>query len=880
MASRPPAKGQRRPLGTLMNKKASEPTIPSVPSIPTFFPAKKSPAVGNRATAKTPTNPALASVERAQNTGIETSHKKDDLWGAFRTLDGDYQKFRSRTSTLKTAVVRSSLLPFLRNYENCPLDAPLRPVDLDRRANIFNRWWTGLLEMLNGRNGESVTGSDRPTVLEAVTLIMVRPEWNVPFHVSRSRCYAGIRPLLSSRSTTSLGSASSDFLADSVLHNIKTSYVQNLLSQMAYVVERMSSRSVPASVVAFCGKATAYAFFYCEGVADILVRLWNPSPERIRRVLAEHHLERDVVLKDMAEPVAASFPSGLRGLAFRSVRTTTRYLRSRPQISMAMTYIPWHGPWVGRWAGGDTDLFFVFVKVYYNLLHKFLPTEATLEETVCSPGYVLLEAQILTVLHNVIQKSNGLPQPEPLCAALPDDDLLSETDASASVLPIRPASTNRSMAEHRLIMLLRDCLSGSTWVVGTARELFARSFEGILKAAARRTSLFNHHACFTLCDFMEEALAILVRYQSGLSSALSLDWPFWLQVCRQMMESHNTMTEIRLYAFLYSLWNIIIAEESRKRQVCLEWLLDEEFFGKQFSHWCPMVRAYHMRLLCWRVGRLGECTSELDHRILKILALRLHRVWGGFLYLQTAALERGGPRLSTAPCSPAPNRRLLIVRNDSQPSSGGMFLTFDSILSPSSSTVATAYERHSSLGPIMGEAKSQESNGAPSVGMKSWALLRNMIPFAKSTLDSAATQTKRGNAAAARNQVNGLRPSKKSNGEDNTAFRARSFKFALEWIDSEKSPFGKERQLYRPRLPLPASDDLVRPAPTQATLHDYKGEGAAANQSKYAGRALAEWDLLIDEYRDFSKRRLVEGVPNGPLVETPTLGIETFRRSG
>lgn len=82
MASRPPAKGQRRPLGTLMNKKASEPTIPSVPSIPTFFPAKKSPAVGNRATAKTPTNPALASVERAQNTGIETSHKKDDLWGA------------------------------------------------------------------------------------------------------------------------------------------------------------------------------------------------------------------------------------------------------------------------------------------------------------------------------------------------------------------------------------------------------------------------------------------------------------------------------------------------------------------------------------------------------------------------------------------------------------------------------------------------------------------------------------------------------------------------------------------------------------------------------------------------------------------------------
>lgn len=734
--------------------------------------------------------------------------------------------------------------------------------------------------MLNGRNGESVTGSDRPTILEAVTFIMVRPEWNIPFHVSRSRSCTGRRPLLTSRSITSLGSASSDFLADSVLQNVKKSYVQNLLSQMAYVVEKMSARRVPASVVAFCGKATAYAFYYCEGVADVLVRLWAPSPERIRRVLAEHHQKRDAVLKDLSESVAANFPSGLRCLAFRSLKATTRYLRSSPQVPMAMAYIPWHGPWVGRWAGGDTDLFFVFIKVYYNLLEKFLPTEATPEEALCSPGYVLLEAQILTVLDNIIRKSDGQSPPDPLYAPLPYDEILSETDASAPVLPLPPASTNRSMAEHRLIMSLRDCLSGSTLVIGTMRELFARSFERVLKAAARRTSLFNHHACFTLCDFMEEALAILVRYESGASSTSSLDWPFWLQVCRQMMESQNTMTEIRLYAFLYSLWNIIIAEEGRKRQVCLEWLLDEECFRKQFNHWCPMVRAYHMRLLCWRVGRLGECNSELDNMILKTLALRLHRVWGGFLYLQTGALEKGGPRLSTAPCSPAPGRRLLIVRNDSQPSSGGMFLTFDSILSPSSSTVATAYERHSSLGPIMGAAESRDSKNGQSVGKKSWALLRNMMPFAVSASDSSADQTKQGNTAVMRNQNNDSRPSKRSNGQDSTAFRAHSFKFALEWIDSEKTPFGKERQLYQPRLPLCASDDLLPPAPTRAAVHDCRPKGAAANQGKYAGRALAEWDLLIDEYRDFSKRRLVEGVPNDPLVETPTLGIETFRRPG
>ncbi|KAL8924029.1 MAG: hypothetical protein Q9208_004313 [Pyrenodesmia sp. 3 TL-2023] len=789
-------------------------------------------------------------------------------------------RFRSRTSTLKTAVVRSSLLPFLRNYENHPSNTPLRLKDLDRRANILNRWWTGLLEMLNGRNGESVTGSDRPAILEAVALIMVRPEWNIPFHICRSRSCTGRPLLLTSRSITSLRSTSSDLLVDSVLQNVKNSYVQNLLSQMAYVVEKMSARRVPASVVAFCGKATAYAFYYCEGVADVLVRLWSPSPQRIRRVLAEHHLKRDAVLKDLSESVAANFPSGLQCLAFRSLRATTRYLRYRPQVSTAMASIPWQGPWVGRWAGGDSDLFFVFIKVYYNLLDKFLPTEATPDEALCSPGYILLEAQILTVLDNIIRKSDGQPPSDALYPPLPYDETLSETDTSAPVLPLPPASTNRSMAEHRLIMSLRDCLSGSTLITKTIRELFARSFERILKAAARGTSVFNHHACFTLCDFMEEALAILVRYESGTSCTSSLDWPFWLQVCRQMMESQNTMTEIRLYAFLYSLWSIITADEDRKRQVCLQWLLDEECFRKQFNHWCPMVRAYHMRLLCWRVGRLGECNTELDNIILKTLALRLHRIWGGFLYLQTGALEKGGPRLSTAPCSPAPGRRLLIVRNDSQPSSAGMFLTFDSILSPSSSTVATAYERHSSLGPIMGAAESQDSKNGQSVGKKSWALLRNMMPFAVSASDSSANQTKQGNAAALRNQNNGSHPYKRSNGKDSIAFRAHSFKFALEWIGSDKTPFGKERQLYQPRLPLRTSDDLLPAAPTPVTVHDCEPNGATANQGKYAGRALAEWDLLIEEYRDFFKRRLVEGVPNDPLVETPTLGIETFRRPG
>ncbi|KAL8984744.1 MAG: hypothetical protein Q9177_004616 [Variospora cf. flavescens] len=756
------------------------------------------------------------------------------------------------------------------------------------RVAVLNRWWTGLLEMLKGRNGESVTGSDRPTILEAVTSIMIRPEWSMPFQFGRQQSSSASRPLLNSRSTSSLGSTSSDYLADSV-RKVRHVYVQNLLSQMGYVVEKMSSRNVPASVVAFCGKATAFAFFHCEGVADILVRLWAPTQETIRRALAEHPLRKNVDLKDSSDSIATHFPSALRGLAFKSTRLTIRYLRSRPQLPLVTARIPWHGPWVGRWAGRDTDLLFGFVKCYYHLLNKFLPSDASPEETLCAPGYLLIQAQILTVLDSVIKGGNGQTPLDPLFApSLHYDELLGEADATASVLPFPPAITNRSLAEHRLISLLRDSLSGSALGVGRARELFAESFERLLKATARRTSLFNHSACFALCDLMEEALAILVRYESSAaSSAPSLDWSFWLQVCRQMMDSQNTMTEIRMYAFLYSLWNTVTAEENRKRQICLEWLLDEKYFQEQFNHWCPMVRAYYMRLLCWRLGQPSETRSELDIRIMRTLALRLYRVWEGFLSLQADTLGKGGPRISTAPCSPAPCRRLLIIRSDSQPSPGGMFLTFDSILSPSSPTVATAYERHGSIGPINEAEESQESRIIPSVGKKSWSLLKNIMPFAVSTLDTYRSTDKQQGMekaktadSAVQTKLHGPRSSKKSTGGHDTAFRVHSFRFSLEWIDGEKSLFGKERQLYQPRLPYSTSDDLFPHDATEYSPGSPEPVGVITNQGKYAGRALAEWDLLVDEYRDFSMRRLAQGVPRATLVETPTLGVETFRRTG
>lgn len=48
--------------------------------------------------------------------------------------------------------------------------------------------------------------------------------------------------------------------------------------------------------------------------------------------------------------------------------------------------------------------------------------------------------------------------------------------------------------------------------------------------------------------------------------------------------------------------------------------------------------------------------------------------------------------------------------------------------------------------------------------------------------------------------------------------------------------------------------------------------------NKYVGRALAEWSLVVGECDVFFARRRDEGVPNDRLVETPTLGVENFKK--
>ncbi|CAI7677311.1 unnamed protein product [Penicillium manginii] len=945
-------KRPRRPMVAVVAKGGNEdspgsPNSPSGSSLRHRTSFEKFTASLSVSTPVLPPMPKGAAENVAAFASHTTDHsrKKDELWGIFRGLEADYQKFQSKSSSLKANVIRTSLLPFLGRHHLHASCKNLRPEDLDRRVNILNKWWIGLLEMLNGKHNQSISGTDRPVFLEAVVGIMTRPEWRIPFPTAQqgggpadSLKYAS-----TSVSDTSEGSGSSgsDFLVESIHHNIRNIFVQNLLSQMAFVTERMSMRHAPASLVAFCGKVCAYAFFFCPGVADILVRLWNTSPNVFRRIFAESAESRTGNMRPYTQELALSFPMALRPLAFHSHAPLLRYLRRKPEAPLNTSSVPWHGPWIARWCGRDTDLFFVFIKYIHILYAEYCPPETEKAKRGLAPGLLLVQAQLLVVIEDTIYKQS-LHQPESNshAAAITFDDFIESPDASASSHPLGGGRNgHRSMAENRLIILLRDFLSESSSEPNRARLLYAETFCGLLKIAAQRISLFDHNACFLLCDFVEEVIPIITRYAQSIEREL-FDWGFWQEVCRQMMQSHNSLTEVRVFSFIYCIWGTWTTTDPRKASLCLDFLLHEPVFFHYFNHWSPMVRAYYHRLLCWRIGRFNGEPSIIDSTIYEMLSERLLQVWEYYIGFQCKAEAGIVAPLSSAPCTPAPGRRIIIIRCDNQISPVNLFVSFDRVVPPVPPEKVTSHRRS-------GSSDSNGSDGTPS--KRRWGLFKNMF---SSSSSSRSLESGGGNSSSDESDGGGPEPTMVTesrcveqheptpNNSTDELIRPKTphqpyfFKFSLEWMDRPQWPT-KNKRLFTPCLPVASQlhvqhrrspskssecdadsertsiqentsygDTLGEPTDVKPTTTEPLSQNLLSDNqprtpttkdsplpelpsqpiydhlvpSKYAGRALAEWAHIVSECDSFFARRRDEGVPSDRMVETPSLGVDSFRK--
>ncbi|KAI9836480.1 MAG: hypothetical protein M1837_003386 [Sclerophora amabilis] len=879
---------------------------------PKSFSTDRLPSLTKTLTRKESWAPKSSLVDQQNGRSVEPPRKKDELWSVFRALESDYQKFDSKPSALKVNVIRSSLLPFLKNYSSHPSIRTLRPEDLDRRTTILDKWWNGLLDMLDGTS-KTVAGTDRPALLESISGIMVRPEWRLPPSLSPPSESPAFRNIFKSKSSTSLDSSQSEFWVDSVHHNVRNLFIHNLQNQMAIIVKQMSLRSAPASLVSWSGKGIAYAFYFCPGVADTLIRLWGISPDTIRRVLHSLHISGLDMKPSTIDEIVSKFPSNLHSLRFSSFAATVRSLRRHSPLPLNLQRIHWDGPWTTRWCGRDSDLLFVFIKHWHILLGEFIPPSTDLIQKATSPAFVMVHAQILTVLDSTIHRqANQQVNPGGSAIESPTfDDVFENSESSVAALPPPPSNVSRLMAENRLIMLLRDFLSENSADFESARHTYAEVFPLLLRAATRRTSVFNHSACSTLCDLMEEVLFIFARYQRVEPSSKDfIDWAFWVDVCKEMAKSQNTLTETRLFTFLYSIWGIVACDEELKEKVCLGWLLTKPTFNNYFSHWCPMNRAIFMRLLCWRIARYDGPRSELDTRILQVVSDRLENVWLHFVHFTEEAESQKQMAPSTAPCNPAPGRRLIIIRNDNQVVPGSMFLSFDGILSPHlsqesgpKSLSTTLQDRQIEDLRTVVERPSTPIDTTPhqsdqdSIRKKRWTFFRSGRSAGTSGDESSSTARVIGSstevsspgeqsgdsnltkqAADPSNRTHDQKPKDTSEASQKQAsqYTLHSFKFSLDLMER---PYGlsKERRLSPPKLPMPMEDSSSNGTTQINSVQSDESQNQSNLRRTYAGRALAEWGLVIGEYRNFFERRRAEGVPSNSLVETPTLGLETFR---
>lgn len=558
------------------------------------------------------------------------ANRRDELWGVFRDLDAAFQRFvffpcfgvflmthaisrfDEKSLALKAVVVRSDLLPFLRKYANHPSNHRLKPEELDRRVSILDKWWTALLDLMCGNSKQVVSGTDRPSLLEAIAGIMERQEWRAMpssfASLSDRQRYFEDRYDDGSSSPVSESEA---FVFESVHHNVRNIFVQHLFKQVVFVVDKMSLRNAPASLVSFCGKACAFAFFFCPGIADILVRLWDIQYTRITKIMKAYGVDKTAVFQELSDSIAAVFPQCLHSLSFQSAQQMFKLMRQKPVLPLGIEKVQWHGYWLNRWSGRDSDLFYFFVKCFHKLVVEFLPEDASTEEKICVPGLMLVHTQMLTNLDSTINRVSGMAEMGLPLNIISDDGVVG--DARATIIPSLPINAARTMTDNRFIMLLREHAVELQPQSYRASHFLATSFCVVLKASVQSTSMYKQASCFTLCDFLQEAFILLGRIEAQQSPKWSIiDWPFWLDVFQQMFRSHNTTTEVRLYSLIFTTWNTIKDDPAWHMTLCRDILLNEEHFDATFNHWCPMIRAYYMRLLCWRIARCDDESTDQE----------------------------------------------------------------------------------------------------------------------------------------------------------------------------------------------------------------------------------------------------------------------------
>lgn len=422
-------------------------------------------------------------------------------------------------------------------------------------------------------------------------------------------------------------------------------------------------------------------------------------------------------------------------------------------------------------------------------------------------------------------------------------------------------------------------------------SLFSVLFERTLKAAVRRTSVWEGQACFALCDVIERLLPViddaLLKLQED-GSLVSLDWSFWGEVVKKLvLQSENSVTQVRAFGFLFNVWERYPSGD--------EWLLDQEVWETFFCHWSTLVRCYFMNLVCWRVCMSRQSGVAVDPYLpflvpvvdirstILLLKRRLETAQQQNITLIHHAQNNGLPIPVLKASNPLPNRRLVVIA--SSPLTHEYGITFDSIVPATPASPPTIEKELIEIPQPVSRGSVITASTVPSTIASSKEEKKSLRNFFKNILPKTA-KSKRLEASPTMSPPSKPIPITVTNPEHVPAPPAQSvplhrgqtirhgsssrkpdaFQFSMQPVpsrlDSNKglkerpTPSSKtiEKYLNPSPVALPRyARDLIRSNPLSPEIIVHTSPPQIDGRWRYAGRALAEWDIIVkqcDSYID------------------------------
>ncbi|KAK9365600.1 hypothetical protein V1509DRAFT_632817 [Lipomyces kononenkoae] len=871
---------------SLFFKSSSASTISSASTSSSSPPSSASSVLNFWATSTkstTTSSSATSSAVGGANTRRKAVNKRlQSFWAEeFRVLESDFQKFTSRQAVHKANVLRVGLLPFLRNHTGEQTSRTVSATELDRRVHILHKWWVALIAGLRDRPPHAVPAQDRAAHYEAIFGILARSEWRLVRNLSAIAIYQ-----------------------------------ETLLDTLKLALTKLLMKPVAVNVAVFVGAVLAHAFFYVPGVAAPVLYLLRARQSDISRVRKQCQLSARQ-LRSLLQPASTVLPPHLSQLVGHATDIFTH--QPQPDAPAAIKD-DIYGPWVHRWWGTqDSDVFASFVKHYYTIMSDFVGPVATVCE--CTPDEALLAAPGLFHIHAVILRlfDSIVHRDRPSSAATSTTtsatvqaQTINEVNLSSVTLGTPSSISTRQLSRMRIVTAMKEILESSRAPCASYASTYARFFESsIMHAAAKRTAVYDADACVALCDLSEAILLVL----AGNSRKEELCWSFWLDVCKRMLTSENSMTEVRTIAFLYTFWDQFACAEEYD---LVEWVFCDQIWNKFFCHWSPLVRAYYMRLLCWRVIRPSSPRSD---EALELLHDRLSHFYAG---VQNAV--KNGTAVSLVPCSPVPGRRWGIVRCTGQDTPAHRFFLasmfsrayngpttttttmnrFDvhdedvfiaSTASSAASSPTSACSPGSpnndyfggnvkSLTNVLRRLKSFKHSFVATTSAESEPPVLSQEPSSPSTADmnsrrlSVSTTTTTSSSSLSSISSTYTMPigldAAAPMPDQHLRRSEKSYCFTLQPIDPKQRHHTTPRSRAGTIVPVPRTPFTTRHSILTGSCDNLVSPPPPSNAITYAGRALAEWNSTVRQFERFVEMRRTRDHVCEADVGTPSVLGDSF----